>query len=101
MAKKAAKKAAKKTAKKPAAPKKQYIVTYDVGGQDPVAIFDSLEKAKGFIAAVMRRDDDEACRLSQEFNNSDDSCEDVDVASIKVYEGYLIGKPNVSIEFTK
>lgn len=94
----AGKTAAPAAAKKPAAPKKHYIVTFDIDDTDPVAVFDTLEKAKKFAAALIQQDSDAIYALIGSFDW--DEC-DVQRDSIKVYEGILIGKPKVEITFTK
>ena len=100
-----AKKTATKTAtraktitKKATEPKKHYIVTFDIDDSDPVAVFDTLEKAKKFVTALVEQNDDvvDECIGYHGWDVSD-----VQRDSIKLYEGILIGKPKVVITFTK
>lgn len=90
--------ATKKTVKKAAKPtaKKHYIVTYDIDDEDPVQVFDSLEKAKAFATAIMTND----YQAFDAFDSNND-VDDITKSSVKVYEAVLIGKPKVEISFTK
>lgn len=90
--------APKKAPAKRAAPKKHYIVTFDIDDNDPVAVFDTLEKAKKFSEALILKDSDAIYGLVGSYDWDE---EDVEPASIKVYEGVLIGKPKVEVVFTK
>lgn len=94
----AKKKATKKVATKKAAVKKHYIVTFDIDDSDPVQVFDSLDKAKEFVTALLRKDDDEIYNVIGSYDWSSD---EVEAASVKVYEGILIGKPKIEITFDK
>ncbi len=94
--------AIKKTVKKvPAAKKavtkKHYIVTFDIDGDDPVKVYESLDKAKAFASAIMTGNDN---YFDSETKHS--YClEDVDRGSVRVYEAVLIGRPKVEVVFTK
>ncbi len=86
---------AKKTAGKkvPAKPKEQFIVTYDVDGEDPVKVLDTLDEAKRFIQYLFTGVDSKG-----EFDDYIDS-DDIDKESIKLYKGVLVGKPTFEITF--
>lgn len=81
-------------------PKVQYLVVYDVNDSDPVAVFDTLDRAKQFVAALFAHDQDKADSLNA-YVRENVSVDDVTLSSIKVYEGVLIGKPKVEITFDK
>lgn len=76
-------------------PKKSFIVVWDEGG-DPAMVFDTLEKAKDFVSALLRKDTDKL----DDYNYSGD-VDYIEEGSIKVFEGVLIGKPRIEIEFFK
>lgn len=75
--------------------KKQFIVVWDESG-DPAMVFDTLEKAKEFASALLTKNTDKL----DDFNYSGD-VDYIEEGSIKVFEGVLIGKPKVTIEFDK
>lgn len=80
---------------------KHYIVTFDVYGGDPVQVFDSLDKAKKFVAALLTKSEDaiESVLTPSAYSNWDIDLDEVVASSIKVYEGSLIGTPNVEVVF--
>lgn len=78
------------------APRKQYIVTFDIDDSDPVEVFDSLDAAKNYISAIMKGDDNHP-----RIQASNYTAEVIDKASIKVYEGILIGKPKIEVTFIR
>jgi hypothetical protein len=77
-------------------PKTQFIVVWDEDG-DPAMVFDSLSKAKEFVSALLMKDTDKL----NDFDGYHGDPDYVEDGSIKVFEGVLIGKPKVSIEFSK
>lgn len=68
-----------------AKPKEQFIITYDVYGEDPVKVVNSLEEAKKFVEKLLTEGDD------------NESAENI--SNVKVYKGVLIGKPKIIVEF--
>lgn len=86
---------AKKKAK--TGPKKSYIVVWDNSCGDPVQVFNSLPEAKEFAGALVTRNQDDVDSLYT--GNDSIDVNDVEVSSVEVYEGVLLGKAKASVVF--